>query len=175
MKTWYPPEFEEFWKAYKAPPNASKPKAFEAYKKAKDLPNLPLLLQCVEAYKQFLKETTTSTFTPAKCHPVTWLNQARYEGFLAKAEKTLEGMSKIESVKDAEVAASALSWPGPVLDKLRMEDAAVKAWILPCTFKPGSPPVIICPTKMHANWLNEKLIDKITRAVGQHVRITYPS
>jgi hypothetical protein len=170
-KTWYSPEFEQFWRAYEAPPNASKQKAYEAYKKARDLPNLPLLLQCVYAYKEYVAASSRKDFVVSICHPATWLNQGRYEGFLDMAEKHLVEKASVTQSAEASVAASTKSWPDDVLKALCLDEPILKAWFLPCTLVMSSPAEIITPTKMHENWLKERHQDRIERVLGEGVVI----
>ncbi len=172
-KAFYPDEYEQFWRAYDAPPNASKKKAYEAYKNAVDIPNHPLLIQCVEAYKEFLRTNSKPNNPYPKCHPVTWLNQARYEGFLDRAEQLLHEEAKLTERRDASVSASGSTWPESVIKAMKLSEPLLKTWILPCVFKAGPPPVIIAPKRFHADWVANNYGAKLMRILGDDLQITY--
>ena len=172
-KAWYPEEFEQLWRAYGAPASASKKKGYDAYKKAKDIPNHPLLMQCVAAYNEYLKANSRPNNPHPKCHPATWLNQARYEGFLDRAEELLRLQTAVSDRRDASVSASGQTWPDAVLKALRLSEPILKTWVLPAVFVEENPYKIICPSRFHMNWLHEKFGMEIRRALGDNVVITY--
>lgn len=85
-KTAYTPEFEEFWRAYDPPKNATKIDAFKAWTSSEgERPDTQTLIRCVEAYRAWLRDETRKRRgqeCPAK-HPSTWLNKRAWEPFLA--------------------------------------------------------------------------------------------
>lgn len=173
IKAWYPDEFEEFWRAYAAPANASKKKAYAAYKKATDIPDHALLMQCVAAYNEFLMANSRPNNPYPKCHAATWLSQSRFEGFLDRAEELLRAQKTVSAGKDASLSVSAATWPEAVLKALRLSEPVLKAWIYPAVYRPGNPPEVIAPSKFHANWLLSKYGMEIERALGDGVKVTY--
>jgi hypothetical protein len=84
----YPPEFEQFWKAYPRTPNMSKSAALKSWKQQKShLPPLPSLLSSVAKYRAFLDAETKKqgrTY-PAK-HAQGWLSERRWEGYISEAQ-----------------------------------------------------------------------------------------
>jgi hypothetical protein len=171
-RTFYSPDFEVLWRAYDAPPNSSKLKAYEAYKKAKDIPSDDMLLLCINAYNSWLKQQKGVSPYP-KCHMATWINQARWEGFMDKAEQMQTIQAKVQESKEAMISASRQSWPKDIIEKLKLPDPVLEAWIIPCTYVSGPPPQIVAPKRMHANYLREKLIDRLERAIGPGVVISH--
>lgn len=174
VKAWYPDEFQEFWRLYDPPANASKKKAYAAYKKAADIPDHALLMQCVVAYNEFLKANSRPNNPYPKCHASTWLSQSRFEGFLDRAEELLRAQKSASAGKDASLSVSAATWPEAVLKALRLSEPVLKAWILPCVLKLGNPPEIIAPKQFHANWLLSHFPQNLERALGGDYRVTYP-
>lgn len=175
MGAFYPDDFTCFWRTYNPPKNASKAKAYEAYKKASDIPAHDLLIQCVLAYRRFIATNSKPGREYPICHPVTWINQSRWDGFLEEAEAALRMENKLKDSKEANDQASGQTWPAEVLKGLRLSDELLKVWIIPCTLIPGTPAEVIAPKRFHANWLREKYLDKFQRVLGDGVKITYAS
>lgn len=171
MAQWYPDDFEQVWRAYRAPANASKKMAYAAYQKAQkqDLPPLPILLQSIYAYNEWLVKNGTPKRPYPKAHPATWINQARWEGFVAAESVSTPETEKLTA--DAEAAAA--SWPKEILEKLQLSQPVIGVWFLPCTFLGGPPPEIRCPSKFHADWLLSHFPQQIIRAAGPYTKITH--
>ncbi len=169
----YPNEYEELWKAYAAPANASKKMGHIAYKKATDLPAHDLLLCCVEAYNEFLKANSRPNQPYPRAHLATWLNQARWEGFLDRGEELLRLQKGHREAKEAAVSATSQSWPTATISRLTLSPAIVERWFLPCTFIPGEPPELIAPSRFHADWLLTKFYSQIERALGPGTVVSY--
>lgn len=81
----YPQDFNSFYSAYPKT-NGSKKKAYAAWKKARDKPDIKSLLAIIEAQKR-----TDRWMRGVIPHPETWLNQARWE--------TAEGPTPQQSVQ----------------------------------------------------------------------------
>lgn len=81
-------DFEAFWKAYPRTPNMSKKAAERAWAKQRDnLPPLADLLATVTHYKTFISNETKRYGKPYPAkHAQGWLNEQRWEGFLAQAQ-----------------------------------------------------------------------------------------
>jgi hypothetical protein len=79
------PDFLTFWKAYPRTPNMSRKDALKAWgaaKRAGTLPDLPRLLQAVNAYKAFIdRESRKGKPHPVK-HAQGWLSGQRWEPYL---------------------------------------------------------------------------------------------
>jgi hypothetical protein len=76
--------FEEFWKAYKPPPNSKKPEGRKAWvATAKARPAQPDLLRAVSAYNTWLAEEGRKQKREyPKQHPSTWLRGEVWQGYL---------------------------------------------------------------------------------------------
>jgi len=171
---WYTPEFEEIWRAYSPPMNASKKMASEAYKKAKpDLPDHFLLIKCCEAYNEWLKANGRKGVEYPKAHLSTWLNQARWETFLPRAEELLKHDHEVVKARAEATNTSGSSWPVAILNKLGLAPAIIDKWFLVATFVPGNPPEIICPTRFQADWLLSRWPQQIERACGAGTIISF--
>ncbi len=174
----YPEEFDRFWRAYNPPPSASKKSGYASYKtliKDMILPDHPLLLCCVEAYNEFIASESKPGKPHPKCHPATWLNQHRFEGFMERAEALLARQQSKADAKEAAIAVTSPTWPDSVLKALRVSDAILTAWFLPCTLNISDERAeIIAPTQMHVNWLRNKYPSHIERALGPDVIIRLP-
>lgn len=85
--TEYPQEFEQFWKAYDPPKNATKPDALKSWQRSADVrPPLAELLACVAAYRSWIAAESRKRKDPYPIkHPATWLNKRGWESFLASA------------------------------------------------------------------------------------------
>jgi hypothetical protein len=92
----YPPEFEEFWKAYPRNANMSKAAALKSWRKvAKQLPPLPDLLKAVAGYKAFVAKEQAK---PGKAYTVKhaegWLSDQRWEPYLETAPVLAASVAK---------------------------------------------------------------------------------
>lgn len=83
----YPQEFEQFWKAYDPPKNATKPDALKSWQRSADVrPPLTELLASVAAYRSWIAAESRKRKDPYPIkHPATWLNKRGWESFLASA------------------------------------------------------------------------------------------
>lgn len=79
-------DFEKFWTAFKAPPDANKPEALKAWGETEaSRPSLDDLLKAVEGYNAFVAERSRKEKRDyPKQHPKTWLRGQIWIGFMPK-------------------------------------------------------------------------------------------
>lgn len=94
--------FEEFWSAYRAPPNSKKPEARQAWQiTAKTRPPQSQLLIAVTAYNAWLADQWRKNKRefPAKQHASTWLRGEVWGGFVG-AEQGHYTAEELEAMQD---------------------------------------------------------------------------
>lgn len=97
------PEFEEFWKAYKPPPNSKKPDTRKAWAAtAKVRPPLADHLRAVANYQSWLvEEGRKQKREYPKQHPATWLRGEVWGGFMPTgAEATPDELAAVRDRRD---------------------------------------------------------------------------
>jgi len=93
----YPPDFEQFWKAYCAPKNSSKSEAFKAWTKAKALlPNMVDHLAAVAAYRAWLdaESSRRGSQYPMK-HAETWISERMWESYAVEPAQDYEELKRL--------------------------------------------------------------------------------
>lgn len=179
MRKFYDSEFESAWKVYGV--SGSKSKAYEAWKKTANLrPSFNVMMCCIAAYLEELNAYNKGrqvNWQRDKLHFSTFLspNDMRWEVYLEAAERLAIAQQERLAPKAAAVNASRQSWPKDILDRLKLPEPVIEAWISPCVLIQGQPCEVVAPRKYHAVYLREKMIDKLQRVLGDGVKITYAS
>ena len=159
----YPLGFEAFWKAYGPVKNSSKADAFRAWVQiGKFRPDLPELIQAVEAYGKWLQDENGRRAKQRqgehpKCHPATWLRQRRWEGFIEEAKS----MTQATEQKPDHPSDQQMLW-----DKLAKEigPEQFRAWFSDAKVVNGA---MILPSPFRARWVQEKFSGPVLRAFGR--------
>jgi hypothetical protein len=117
------PEFEEFWKAFKPPPNAKKPDALKAWNSvAKTRPLQAELLRAVAAYNTWLAEESRKQKRDyPKQHAATWLRGEVWNGYLDHAGPV--DLAKMRASRDN---LASMGYPTAKLDRA-IEEAEANA------------------------------------------------
>lgn len=141
----YPIRFERFWRNYPRTPNMSKKKAYAAWQRIRNGPDIEAMLDAVDAYKAWLAEQ--------KDHPVahaaTWLSQARWEGFLELGKDNAARVARRELV-----VSGPDEWQ--VFLKTFSEKHGVdtaNSWFGAAEYRGGDPPCVVFEKRFTRNWV----------------------
>lgn len=171
--TEYTADFEAAWKAWKATKNDAKSTAYASYvKSAKRRAALGLtpirFLACIQAYNSWLnvenaRRTKQRQAEHPKTHFSTWVNQARYENYMADADAAL---ARAGDQKDR-INSGYPGWEDEakkLADELSLDRFA--AWFDGVTVKRGEPVEIVFPKRFKASYVATNFPYQVRRAFG---------
>lgn len=160
----YPAEFEEFWLAFKNPPNSKKPEALKAWTQTEGLrPPLKDLLAAVAGYNAWLDQENRKrrpNDQHPKQHASTWLRGEVWNGFAPKADATPADDDRIRAAWGGRAA--------PLVEEIGA--AQFIAWFGGSSFKLGPPCAIRVPKPFSANWINQHFSRALERHFGPDCR-----
>lgn len=169
-----PDGFERWWKAAEPPPHASKAKAREAWDKTRHCrPSDDDMIAAHARYRRSVadendrrKRAKPPRSELAQCHPVTFITERRWEGFMLALEGGAGGGG-------AAPAPTGPDWGerGVRLAALIGGDAVFASWFGGAVLIDGPPVVIRLEKAFQRNWVANHFQAHLEKVFGPDVRI----
>lgn len=163
--------FDRFWEQSEAPKRASKSEARKAWERTSGVrPSDDLVIAAHAAYRADIaaeNERRKAERPPRQphtlCHPVTFLNERRWEGYITN------GMCSDTSVN---CLPPKPEW-GVRGDKLEVAigEKAFRAWFSGARIEDCSPPRIIVPKVYMRTWIQNNFMQRLAAVFGEGVRV----
>lgn len=156
----YDAEFEAFWRAFKPPPNASKPDAWKAWEQIADKrPPLAELLAAVEAYNAWIAEQGRKQKRDyPKQHAATWLRGEIWANYQAQQSGPIDAdaMNAVWGGKAAPLVAE-------------IGAAKFKAWFGAALFEQVNPRKVCITVEkpFQRSWISNNYAPILERIYGQ--------
>jgi hypothetical protein len=154
----YSEKFLEAWKAYPTDPNMSKSDTWKKWLTAIRDRSEDDIVKAVIAYKAFLSKPDA----PKPAHMTTWLNQKRYEGFLAEGDATA-----VTAVEEASFIGSLTGIEKSICEAIT--PPVYRSWLQDAKIRDGPEIEIVFDSDFRRAYFADRLADKASKAVGKKI------